>query len=68
MIVSPLLGRPRESAMNMPMQSPPVYRDDRPSGSPGQNSAGVEAAQSRCSHMTGMARQMCYATLYGVSV
>jgi len=57
----------RTPALIMPVQAPPIRRTDwhEPVFDSG---SGVEAAQSRCSHLRGLARQMCYATLYGVSV
>ncbi len=52
--------------MRLPPQSAPVHRDlltnqDYLKG------AGVEAAQSECDSLHGMARQMCYAIEYGYS-
>jgi hypothetical protein len=38
---------------------------------PGQgyvNTAGIEAAQTVCDNLTGLAQQMCYAVEYGVSI
>ncbi|MGH3921747.1 MAG: hypothetical protein ACRDTT_02535 [Pseudonocardiaceae bacterium] len=59
----------RRTAINLPIQARPVSRDDDWVGPPTQDPhGGVEAARSRCSSMRGLARQMCYATNYGVSV
>jgi hypothetical protein len=33
-----------------------------------ENSAGVEAAQSACDNLTGLAQQMCYAVVYDVDI
>lgn len=56
--------------MNIPIQSPPINRgllnDHRNLGRP--EGIGVEAAQSACDQLTGMARQICYALEYGVSI
>jgi hypothetical protein len=63
----------------LPPQNEPVFRDplarDRPDdaddvepGVAALTHGGVLASQSRCDHLTGPARSMCYATLYGVSV
>jgi hypothetical protein len=62
--------------VTLPPQSPPVLRDPLTGRAPGQSdaeavlhvSAGVEASQSRCDHLTGPAQSLCYAALYGVSV
>ena len=52
--------------MRLPPQSPPVQRE------PLINQAylkgtGIEASQSPCDSLQGMARQMCYAIEYGIS-
>ena len=54
-------------SMCLPIQAPPVRRDE-PESRPARASAqhGVEASQSACSNLTGMARQLCYASQYGV--
>jgi hypothetical protein len=31
-------------------------------------SAGIEAAQTVCDNLTGLAQQMCYAVVYGVDI
>lgn len=51
----------------LPAQVCPVRRDH---ALPAQRDAGagLAAAQSVCSDLRGLARQMCYATTYGVSV
>jgi hypothetical protein len=33
-----------------------------------ENSAGIEAAQTVCDNLTGLAQQMCYAVEYGVNI
>jgi hypothetical protein len=59
----------RSPVLRTPIQSAPVVRDDQiDTGGAHRNGSGVEAAQSRCSSLTGLARQMCYASLYGISV
>lgn len=51
-----------------PIQAPPVARDERGEAA---SSTGVERgvvpARSPCSQLPGMARQMCYASEYGIS-
>jgi hypothetical protein len=52
-----------------PIQAPPVARDERGEAA---SSTGVERgivpARSPCSGLPGMARQMCYAAEYGISM
>lgn len=59
----------RRDGITRPIQAPPVARDERGEAA---SSTGVERgvvpAQSACSGLPGMARQMCYASQYGVSV
>lgn len=51
----------------LPVQGPPVGRGI--SGAAGsENPDGVEAAQTACDDLTGMAQQMCYAVVYGVEM
>ncbi|MFE0921261.1 MULTISPECIES: hypothetical protein [Streptomyces] len=52
----------------LPTQARPVHRDshDAPGTTPEQG--GAEAARSRCASLPGMARQMCYAALYGIRI
>jgi len=38
------------------------------SGQGNQNGTGVEAAQTDCDNLTGLAQQMCYAAQYGVNI
>jgi hypothetical protein len=63
----------------VPPQSPPVFRDplaaDRPDdpddggyGHGARSLGGVQASQSQCDNLTGPARSMCYAALYGVYI
>ncbi|MFJ9413124.1 hypothetical protein ACIRPT_03025 [Streptomyces sp. NPDC101227] len=49
----------QQPKMTLPIQAPPVQRDDRSAqaATPGDN--GIEAA--RCADLTGLARQMCFA-------
>jgi hypothetical protein len=63
---------------SMPPQTPPVLRDPYAAERPGDTDeaewcgagagAGVLPSQTRCDHLRGPARSMCYASLYGVSV
>jgi hypothetical protein len=53
------------SSLKLPVQSQPVIRDTR-GGQGYLNGSGVEAAQSVCDGLTGLAQQMCYAVVYGV--
>jgi hypothetical protein len=57
-----------QPTVRLPIQSRPVHRDDWTIPSACETARGVEAAQSLCTDLHGMARQMCYATQYGVSV
>jgi hypothetical protein len=58
----------RRTTISLPIQARPVSRDDW-TGQPTEDThGGVVAARSRCSYMRGLARQMCYATQYGVSI
>lgn len=59
--------RTRRPTFTLPIQARPVHRDEYDLVWD-ESEGGVEAAQSRCSHLTGLARQMCYASQYGVSV
>ena len=59
--------RPSRSSLTLPPQALPVRRDE-PLPARSDNAPGVEAAQSACSGLKGLARQMCYATNYGISV
>jgi hypothetical protein len=52
--------------MRLPQQSPPVQRELVMSQACLKN-AGVEAAQTKCDRLPGLAQQLCYATLYGVN-
>jgi hypothetical protein len=61
-------------AIKLPDQSPPVHRADRSQGAlenqqghqANDSCAGVQAAQTACDGLTGLAQQMCYAYLYSV--
>jgi hypothetical protein len=53
--------------LTLPPQSRPVVRDPTTAVTV-RAAEGVEASQSRCSHLTGPAQSMCYAALYGVYV
>ena len=33
-----------------------------------ENAAGVEASQTVCDNLTGLAQQMCYSVVYGVDM
>jgi len=52
--------------MRVPAQAPPVYRD-LASNQAYQQQSGVEAAQTPCDSLQGMARQTCFALEYGIS-
>jgi hypothetical protein len=52
--------------INLPVQSPPVHRADGSQGALENSWAGVQAAQTPCDGLTGLAQQMCYAVLYSV--
>jgi hypothetical protein len=60
--------------MTLPDQSLPIVRTNLASEAnqigPSVEAAqtGVIAAQTRCDHLTGMAQQMCYASLYGINI
>ena len=51
----------------LPDQSPPISRDKRMEEAH-LSQSGVAAAQSACDDLRGMARQMCYAAEYGISI
>jgi hypothetical protein len=54
--------------MNLPVQSAPVVRGlVSQGGRTGESGTGVEASQSACDGLTGLAQQMCYALEYGIS-
>lgn len=53
--------------MKLPVQRPPVGRNTWDGGGTRRGSAGVEASQTVCDGLTGLAQQMCYAVSYGVS-
>lgn len=51
--------------LKLPQQAPPIRRD--PSNTQEYaRKGGVEAAQTPCDNLTGMARQLCYSSQYGV--
>jgi len=52
--------------MKLPPQCPPVHRN-QPVNQASVKGTGVEAAQTPCDSLDGMARQLCYALAYGVS-
>jgi len=61
------LQRADQVPIRLPDQSPPISREKRGQGADlGQS--GVEASQSACDGLSGLARQMCYATEYGVMI
>ena len=54
--------------MKLPAQSPPVGRSTWDgSGGGRHDGAGVQASQTSCDGLTGLAQQMCYAVGYGVT-
>ena len=48
--------------LRLPIQGPPVSRELM-TGQGYENAGGVEAAQTVCNRLTGLAQQMCYASL-----
>jgi len=55
--------------MNLPVQAPPVMRDPRLIlENPYLGESGLQASQSICDNLTGLAQQMCVAAEYGVSI
>jgi hypothetical protein len=50
--------------LRLPIQGPPVSRELM-TGQGYENADGVEAAQTICNRLTGLAQQMCYASLGG---
>jgi hypothetical protein len=59
--------RAEQLTIRLPLQSPPISRDNRVEEAY-LSQAGVEASQTVCDGLTGLARQMCYAVEYGVSI
>jgi hypothetical protein len=50
--------------IRLPVQSPPVVRDVTNQGhQTSENATGVQAAQTGCEGLTGLAQQMCYSVL-----
>lgn len=60
------LQKAGEFPIRLPGQSPPISREKQEVAQLGQS--GVEASQSVCDGLTGMARQMCYASEYNVMI
>lgn len=61
------LQRAEQVPIRLPNQNPPISREKNGQGADlGQS--GVEASQSACDGLNGLARQMCYATEYGVMI
>jgi hypothetical protein len=60
-----MINKARTPPLNPPVQAPPIVRDTEAS-SAGENGIGVEAARTRCTGLTGLAQQVCYAAQYGV--
>jgi hypothetical protein len=52
----------------LPVQSPPVVRGiaTGQGHQTGDNDTGVQASQTGCEGLTGLAKQMCYSVLYDV--
>jgi hypothetical protein len=52
----------------LPVKSPPVVRGlvTNQGHQTSENATGVQAAQTGCEGLTGLAQQMCYSVLYGV--
>lgn len=53
--------------MKLPKQAPPVHRAAQLHDAH-QDHHGVEASATKCSRLHGMARQICYATRYGIRI
>lgn len=51
----------------LPVQAPPVHREDTAAPAGPHVADGVEAARTQCADLTGPARQMCYHAKYGIS-
>ena len=50
-----------------PVQARPVVRGLRAGPATGASTgSGVVASANRCQNLTGLAQQMCYATVYGI--
>lgn len=59
----------RREGITPPIQAPPVARDERGGAASSTGvERGVQPARSACSGLPGVARQMCYASQYGMSV
>jgi hypothetical protein len=56
-------ARPGRS-LHLPLQARPIRRDDHSSEEAVALAGGVEAAD--CGDLTGMARELCYASQYGI--
>ena len=54
------------TGLRLPVQSQPVSRKLMP-GQGHENAIGVQISKTPCDQMTGLAQQMCFATLRGVS-
>lgn len=61
------LQRAEQIPIRLPDQNPPISREKHGQGD-GLGQSGVEASQSACDSLSGLARQMCYATEYGVMI
>jgi hypothetical protein len=59
---------PGRQTIKLPIQARPVHRDGWTAPAAREPASGMQAAQSECSDLRGLARQMCYAAQYGVSV
>jgi hypothetical protein len=57
----------KQLTIRLPVQSPPISRDNRMEEAH-LSQSGVEASQTVCDGLRGLARQMCYAVEYGVSI
>ncbi|MFH0521513.1 hypothetical protein ACHBTE_30560 [Streptomyces sp. M41] len=56
---------PRHPGLTVPVQAPPVHRDQREASAARAADRGVEAAKSVCGDLVGTARQMCRAMQNG---
>jgi hypothetical protein len=62
------LSGAEQPTIRLPVQSPPISRESRAEEAHLSQQAGVEASQTACDGLRGLARQMCYAVEYGVSI
>ena len=61
-------SRTQQLTIRIPVQSAPVSRDEWRKKDANLPQSGVTASQTVCDDLRGLARQMCYAVEYGVSI